>query len=508
MSSLPHCILALGFLASTGVGLYSQEPRAKPPLGLNLAGVVDWSTDLVFVDAFRNARAWISQAKGQPWGKGGPLDLDELGNVRSLRPGQFAETVVLTDFGKSLPAGTFTCLFEGSGDLDFTGDARVVRREAGKLQVEIRPKNGSVFARITRTDPKDPVRSIRLIHPGHEATYAKEPFHPSFLKRWQGFTVFRFMDWARTNGSKLQRWEDRPTLRHHSQAFRGLAPELMIALCNTLQADPWFCMPHLADDDFVRQYARLVKKDLAPQRKVYLEYSNECWNGQFDQARWCREQGLKLGLSKNAYEAQLRFYSQRSVEMFRIWEEELGKDRLIRVLASQSANPWTGGVVVGWRDAFKKADAIAIAPYFGHRWGSPKTAAKVAAMKADELIAALSHDLDETRKHMDAYAALAKKHGLQLFAYEGGQHLAGYGGAENNKALTSLFHAANRHPGMKDLYLRNLKDWQEAGGGLFCVFSSLGRYSKWGSWGLLESHDQDPATAPKFQAILEYLGRR
>jgi hypothetical protein len=37
------------------------------------------------------------------------------------------------------------------------------------------------------------------------------------------------------------------------------------------------------------------------------------------------------------------------------------------------------------------------------------------------------------------------------------------------------------------------------------LFSSMGKPSKWGSWGLLESVDQDPETAPKWQAVREYL---
>jgi hypothetical protein len=294
----------------------------------------------------------------------------------------------------------------------------------------------------------------------------------------------------------------------HSQAVRGVAVEYMVRLCNQLGVAPWFCLPHRATDDYVRQFARAVKAELKPSLRVYVEYSNECWNGQFQQARYCQEQGQKLGLSGNAYEAQLRYYSQRSVEIFKIWEEVFGgRDRLVRVLATQSANPWTGRTALAWKGAARQADAIAIAPYFGHRWGSPKTADKVAALTVDELMRALDEDVAESRRHIEAYAAEAKRQGLELLAYEGGQHLVGHGGAENNEQLMRLFHAANRHPRMKELYLANLRDWQAAGGRLHCVFSSMGRYSKWGSWGLLENAAQDAATVPKYQAIREYLGR-
>src|SRR5262245_55124083 len=347
-------VLIVLFLAAP----LAAETPAKPPLGMNLSGVVDWSSEIVFVDAFKAARTWISQEKGKGWGKGPALDLDSKGNVRSLKENQYAETVVWTDFGKRYPEGTFTCLFDGEGDIDFTGDAKIAvraKRQMGVYQVEVKANTGACFLRITRTNPKDPVRNIRLILPGFEKTHQKEPFHPDFLKRWKGFVVFRFMDWQRTNGSKLIEWADRATPAHHTQALAGgVAVEYLIELCNQLKIDPWFCMPHLASDDFVRQFAKLVKSRLDPKRRVYVEYSNECWNGQFAQARYCAAQGKKLGLSQNAYEGQLRYYSRRSVEVFRLWEKEFGgRDRLVRVLAAQSANPWTGSTVADWKDAHK-----------------------------------------------------------------------------------------------------------------------------------------------------------
>jgi hypothetical protein len=119
----------------------------------------------------------------------------------------------------------------------------------------------------------------------------------------------------------------------------------------------------------------------------------------------------------------------------------------------------------------------------------------------------LKEDIAESRKHMTAYAGEAKKRGLRLLAYEGGQHLVGYQGAENHEKLMNLFHAVNRHPKMKELYRDDLSNWTEAGGGLFCVFSSMGRYSKWGSWGVLENAAQDLGKAPKYQALREYLDK-
>ena len=90
----------------------------------------------------------------------------------------------------------------------------------------------------------------------------------------------------------------------------------MIDLCNRLQVDPWFCIPHLADDDYVRQFATMVRERLDPKLKVYVEHSNEVWNGQFAQARYAKEEGRRLGLSDNDFQAQLYYHSMRSVQIF------------------------------------------------------------------------------------------------------------------------------------------------------------------------------------------------
>jgi len=99
----------------------------------------------------------------------------------------------------------------------------------------------------------------------------------------------------------------------------------------------------------------------------------------------------------------------------------------------------------------------------------------------------------------------AKALGLNVIAYEAGQHLVGYGGAENNDALTAKLQAGNRDPRMKQLYLTYLAEWKAAGGELCVIFSSVGKPSKWGSWGMLESESQPAEAAPKYQAIQQFI---
>lgn len=248
----------------------AASKKPQPALGMNLAGPADWNTELPFVDVFRMSRPWISQRKGAPWGKGPPLELDRHGWVKRLEPECWAETPLCSIEGGHYPAGPYPVLYEGEGKLDLWGAAEVVDRQPGRLRIQVDPQKGGFFLRLVETDPNDYVRDIRVIMPGFEQSYQKEPFHPDFLRRWQGIRCFRFMDWMHTNGSKIARWEDRPTLEEATFSVKGVALEWMIELCNRQKADAWFCMPHLADDDFVRRFAQMVKDRLDPKRGVRL----------------------------------------------------------------------------------------------------------------------------------------------------------------------------------------------------------------------------------------------
>lgn len=505
--------LATGIACATlATGLPGTAAADPPfPMGMNLAGIADWSSEIVFVDAFKASRPWTSQKEGAGYGQGGPLPLSPRGWPTKLADGQFAEALIYMDIANHYPGGAYVCLFEGKGELEFSNAASGKRVGPNKYTVEADTSRGFMAVRVRRTDPKDPVRNIRLLKAEHEKTAQSQPFLPEFLERYKGFQVIRFMDWQKTNNSNDETWDKRPLSTDSTFAGpKGVPLEYCLQLANTLDADPWLCIPHKANDEYVRNFAKLVKEKLNPKRKVYVEYSNETWNTIFDQSKFCLERGLAMKLSDNPYEAQLRYSAQRSVEVFKIFEDEFksSKDRLIRVLAAHGAHPWTGTTAMDWKEAYKSADAIAIAPYFGNAYGDPKTADKVAAMSVDELLDGCKKMIADNRKTNETYAAEAKKRNLKLMTYESGQHLVGHGGAQDNQKLMKLFHEANRHPRMKELYLEDLKNWQEVGGSTFCVFSSMGLYTKWGSWGVLEHRDQNPETAPKWQAIREFMNKK
>ena len=97
--------------------------------------------------------------------------------------------------------------------------------------------------------------------------------------------------WAETNNAEAARWDDRTRPDAATQAEGGVALELMIAHANRTRTDPWFCVPHLADDAFVRRMAETVRDGLGPGREARVEYSNEVWNAGFEQAAYAMERG-------------------------------------------------------------------------------------------------------------------------------------------------------------------------------------------------------------------------
>jgi hypothetical protein len=58
--------------------------------------------------------------------------------------------------------------------------------------------NSGIHVRLLSTNPANPLRNLRLVMPGFEATHQRQPFHPWFLKSLERFSVSWswFLSWA------------------------------------------------------------------------------------------------------------------------------------------------------------------------------------------------------------------------------------------------------------------------------------------------------------------------
>lgn len=495
------------------------NPTTRPGnVGMNVGWVADFSTELPFVDVVKMARPWVSNRTGQPWGQGGPLALDADGWIQRLDAGQYGTMLMLGVQGH-YPAGRYTLLYDGSGTLRLDSPhARIISQQPGRWEVDMTPSaTGGVQLQELATDPANPIRNIRFVMPGYEATYATQPFNPRFLQRLQPFDTLRFNWWMRVGGGSngpgaTAHWADRTTPTDAFQTDRGVALEYQIMLANQLDADPWFNLPHDADDAYVRAFAAQVRDHLEAGRTAYVEYSNETWNGGAPQAAYVMQKGTELGLATDAYQAGLRYTARRSAEIFAIWDDVFGgHTRFRRVIAGQAGNVWTGQQELGAvpEGSF---DVLAMAPYVQcvrQLLVQPDGLAQVLALTDDQLLDRCETEVrEQTPTVIRSWKTLATQHGLELAAYEGGQHLVGVNAAQQASAeLTAKIGRVNRSVRMGDIYRLYLQQWKQLGGGEFVAFNSVARYDgTFGAFGSLEYQDQDPATAPKYRALVDAAG--
>lgn len=197
-----------------------------------------------------------------------------------------------------------------------------------------------------------------------------------------------------------------------------------------------------------------------------------------------------------------------------VWAGQAG--RVHCVMGSQAANSWTASQALNcplWSQgpcATHGIDAVAIAPYFGGYLGHPSMEATVEGWTAapDGGLQMLFDELDPAALNqaygwVDDNRVVVDSFGIDLLAYGGGRHLAGFLGVENNTAITTLFTTASRDPRMGSLYDLYLDGWNQHGGGLFMHLTDIGAYSKWGSWGAMETLHELPT--PKYSALAGYV---
>lgn len=468
------------------------------PIGTNLAAVRDWSTERPFADLFKQSRAWISNTE-EKWDDGQVLDVDARGWVRSLKPGQRARSLVA--WGAPIQAGDYVVTWSGVGNLDFWPQ-RSTLLQNGRAIVHAAPEQGGLAVTITETDPANPVRDIHVWPRALEG----QRWNPTFLAGLKGYAVLRFMDWMETNESTTRSWAERPRVEDARWSVRGVPIEVMIDLANTVGADPWLTIPHTWTNEANSAAATFVRAHLRRDLSVWVEHSNEVWNGMFPQASHAQLRGQTLRLAREPFEAQLRYHAHRSVEIFSRWEERFTErpHRLVRVLGSMAASPWASELILSTADAAAHADVLAIAPYFGSPFGEPPRANQIRSLDQDAIFSRLLRNLEEVLAVVREQKVIATRHNLRLVAYEGGQHLVGVGPAQDDEALTQLFETTNRNPRMASVYARYLAGWRDAGGELFVHYLDVSSCSKFGCWGARESLGQGRSQAPKWNALLAY----
>src|SRR3989344_3973219 len=366
-------------------------------LGVNVASVDYYSPQWIFVDAMKHSGEWITgDAQG-----GGAWDTQLINSIPLDSNGypleipytvngvpQKVRTTLFWNLNGHYPGGNYTVLYDGEGDLSFMGDIRVFDHTPGRYLINVIP-NGGIVLTIERSQLGNNLRNIRFIMPSFENNYQEQIFHPLFLERMQNLSAIRFMDLGKTNHNVVRTWDERTTTNTYTQSTsKGMAVEYMIDLSNKAEKDMWVNVPHMADDNYVRNLARMIQNNLEPDKKIYVEYSNEVWNGIFNQTAWIQQQGCSTPSTfvatmiptdtgiigcEDLYSG-LYYQAKRSSEIFNIFEQEFGSEsgRVINVVASQTENTWMFDRIFEAFDnpainpSRTRIEAMAIAPYFGY----------------------------------------------------------------------------------------------------------------------------------------------
>lgn len=332
-------------------------------------------------------------------------------------------------------------------------------------------------------------------------------WRPEFLAQLQGFTVFRHMDTNAVNWSDISRWSQRKLPNDpgnqeiyidpdSSPSTTGMAVEWQIDLCARANIDCWFTVPFLADDDYIRQQAQLIKAKLPSHLRVYVELSNEVWNCGFSQCEQAIDAGNAGGFpGSNEWYRGIAFELHRALAMYALYAEVFGASamgtRVIRVFSESGNLDLTTQAFKNvyrsshWNPSGQVVDMIAMAPYIGNGQNG-----------ATESLSRWKGEVDSKMNGDIRYAhdTHVKPYAIPLFGcYEAGMHHLS--GADQ--------WAAN--PDAADAYLYMLDRFAERMNGPCALYTLHGDWKPDGAWGLYDNVGQADSAAPKARGTKDWI---
>lgn len=297
----------------------SDTYAAGNNMGINLGGTTDYMGERLYADIIKMSRSFnqVNTSANGP-----KIAVDSNGWPLS-------DTSFYTWAGIDQMNGTYTLSFSGKaivnassvvGTIPLTYDTGS-NTSQGSFQYTV---TGSYFMfmnfKNTYRDPTSPINSgvtnIKLMRPTYPGSPKSYDSSVLFTKEIQDevakFGTIRFMDFLATNWSMQQDWADRPVpsdasfnryLPGNGWQGKGGPWEHVILLANLTKKDAWINIPAKATDayvlnvanmfkygsDGVNPYTTVQKNPVYPPLdaglKVYVEYSNEVWNGSFQQQK-------------------------------------------------------------------------------------------------------------------------------------------------------------------------------------------------------------------------------
>lgn len=520
------------------------------PVGANLTDLSPFGTLWIYTNALKQSSGWLirnANDPNDPIKTSGELRMElseafDSDGYPLQVPFQMDHPEVL---GKTLevsclvlngqvapylyPEGNYLLVFEGSGTVVIQGDVdgeAMILSEPGAHHIPIsNPTALGLEIIISESAINDPVRNVQLIFPEYTGTFRETKFRSDFISLVSDFQVLRYMKPARAENNTIERWDQRTLsssfsyfLDVENDVLLGMPYEDIIELSNEAGVDPWVSIPYLTNDHFVRSLAELFEDGLDSDRTLHFEYGNEAWNPSYPHTwAYMRDQGLALNLPTSEHpevaesEAIHRFYCLRMFQVFEIFNEVFqDQSRLVKIHGTQS-DPFVAGLIFEAYDLPNinpqrlQPDAVAIASYIGVTLFDDLTARdlEVCDHTALELLDTLRNRVQwEMREMIDRYSQETQARGIDLFAYEGGQHVTEINFQPMDACAENLVAEMNRLPRMGDFFCEVLNTWYDTyDGELFMVFNLAERPDAFGAFGVLESGWQHPDQSSKWQGL-------
>lgn len=488
------------------------RPSVKELLGANPPPINDYSRTHVYVDLVKQARRFGSPSS--PWDGKAMLGDD------GWPVGDFGIFLMSDQRGVSGISGTYTVAFDGQATVAPVASRAQVQHQrydpsTNRTTLELLlPAEADQLA-LSFTQTGAGIKNLQVIRPGYDVTHPPL-FTRAFIDHVQRFGTLRFMDWLRTNNNPATSWSTRTDpqrIRYNSD--KGVPWEHIITLANQTGQHVWINIPVAATDDYVRQLALLFKSTLNPNSRIYVEYSNEVWNGQFKQYSTNKalaveevkanpESPLAYDGSRDPNQWAYRRIAKRGKEISDIFRSVFGDaammSRIRPVFATQVVNVYASQLGLDFIDSVygppaKYFYAMAGAPYFN--LGKQQ---RVEGLSTDQVLQAMAQSVTDLPRinEFEKNQALASWYGLPWLAYEGGADSFGPGSHDAKMD-------ANLDPRMQDLCQRYLSSWYQSGGQLFMWFNAgAGNWTtQYGAWEL--TTDLAITDTPKIRCVDQTL---
>jgi hypothetical protein len=322
--------------------------------------------------------------------------------------------------------------------------------------------------------------------------------------------------------------------------------------------------------DGAEPYTNTVTSPVYPplntNRRVFIEYSNEIWSwgDSFAQGQWAYDQAVGLGITKE------QFNARRFCQVWSVFQQVFGGTnrlgRVASVFTAQetytrgflneikaygptlspavepdvvAATTYFGNGIQDWAHQKAQEQAGTDDPWFytGATFGDPPRPVSLAAGDPYWTGAAIERHIQEafrewTRRLLAGDAregggpdAVGVGGGFDtwlhdlantnfatakpIVAYEGGPSIyTDYmdGGDSRDDGITTFMAAMNRRASMRDVYAIHLNMAKSKGLWMHMPFTLCSSWGKYGQWGHLEHSSQNPADAPKYRFMLDWVG--